>query len=165
MSYTHDGITHRKIKSRFWLNEQEYWLCNGTSEEKWVDVTSNYLTIGKTPTGVSDILYKIKYRYNQKSYACLTDNPSLDVSKLKPPEMKFKMPIKNVYLIDENDKIIRNVTKKYMKLLGPNGDFHNYLVPKVYDLFAYNDYKYIQITNIVNITKNVDINSTLDQLL
>ena len=90
---------------------------------------------------------------------------SIDVSKIKAPDMTFKLPLKDVKLLDEDNKIVRDVTKKYMKLLGPNGNFHNYLTPKVYDLFMYDDYKYIQVTNIINQSKTADINSTLDQLL
>ncbi len=165
MTYNFDGKTDVYTKNKFWLTEQKYWLYKDEPEEHWVDVTNNYLTIGKTPHGISDILYKIKYRYNKKSYVCLTDDPSTDVSKIKAPPMTFKLPLKEVKLLDEDNKVIRDVTKKYIKLLGPNGNFHNYLTPKVYDLFMYNDYKYIQVTNIIGQTKTVDIQSTLDQLL
>ena len=165
MTYSFDGKTDFKTHNKFWLTKQKYFSYNDEIEEHWVDVTTNYLTIGKTPMGISDILYRVKYRYNKKSYTCLTDNPAIDVSKIKAPDMTFKLPLKDVKLLDEDNKIVRDVTKKYMKLLGPNGNFHNYLTPKVYDLFMYDDYKYIQVTNIINQSKTVDINSTLDQLL
>lgn len=165
MTYNFDGKTDVYTKNKFWLTEQKCWLYKDEPEEHWADVTNNYLTIGKTPSGISDILYKIKYIYNKKSYGCLTDDPSTDVSKIAAQPMTFKLPLKEVKLLDEDNQVIRDVTKKYIKLLGPNGNFHNYLTPKVYDLFMYNDYKYIQVTNIIGQTKTVDIQSTLDQLL
>ena len=165
MTYNFDGKTEFYTKNKFWLNEKKYLMYDGTPDEHWVDVTNNYLTIGKAPPGVTDILYRIKYRYNKKSYTCLTDDPATDVSKIKAPDMAFKLPLKEVKLLDEDNQVIRDVTKKYMKLLGPNSNFHNYLTPKVYDLFMYNNYKYIQITNIIGQSKTFDINSTLDQLL
>ena len=165
MTYNFDGKTVFKTNNRFWLNEQSYLLYNNETEEHWADVTDNYLTIGKTPSGIDSILYRIKYRYSNKSYTCLSDNPNIDVSKIKAPAITFKLPLKEVKLLNEDNQVIRDVTKKYKKLLGPDSNFHNYLSPKVYDLFMFNDYKYIQITNILNQSLTVDINSTLDRLL
>ncbi len=165
MTYNFDGKTDVYTKNKFWLNEQKYWLCKDETEEHWVDVTNNYLAIGKTPSGITDILYRIKYKYNKKSYTCLSDDPTTDVSKIKPLSMSFKLPIKEVKLLDEDNNIIRDVTKKYIKLLGPNGNFHNYLTPKIYDSFMYDDYKYIQVTNIIGQTKTCNIQSNLGQLL
>ena len=53
MTYNFDGKTVFKTNNRFWLNEQSYLLYNNETEEHWADVTDNYLTIGKTPSGCS----------------------------------------------------------------------------------------------------------------
>ena len=165
MIYNFDGKTDFKTNNKFWSAEQKYLMYNDETEEHWVDVTNNYLTIGKAPPGITDIIYRIKYIYNNKYYTCLSDKPDTDVSKIKAPSMSFKIPIKEVKLLDEDNQVIRDVTTQYLKLLGPNGNFHNYLNPKVYDLFMFNGYKYIQVTNIINQSRTFDINSTLDQLL
>ena len=53
MTYNFDGKTSVYTKNKFWLSEKKYWSYNNETEEHWTDVTNNYLTIGKTPHGVS----------------------------------------------------------------------------------------------------------------
>jgi len=60
MIYNFDGKTDFKTHNKFWLNEQKYMIYNNEIEEHWVDVTNTYLTIGKVPQRVTDILYIIK---------------------------------------------------------------------------------------------------------
>ena len=64
--------------------------------------------------------------------------------------MKFKMPLKEVRLLDSDDKVKHVVTKKYLKIIGPHNNFHNITTPKVLDLFYFNDYEFIEIINIAN---------------
>jgi len=164
MTYVYNGIKPINTRNFFWLNEQKFFTNNGEPEEHWVDVTRNFSVIGKIPDGITDVLYRIKYIFRKHKFTCLSKDLSVDVSKIKKNDLKFKMPIKNVYLIDENKNVLKDVTNKYFKLLGPNRDFHTMLTPKVYDLF-FVEFEYIQVVDIIGTIKTYDKNSTLDQLL
>ena len=165
MLYSHDGNTHIRTKNNFWLKEKKYLIFNGKLNEYWNDVTNNFLSIGKTPRGITNVLYRIKYNYKNRKFVCLSKDPTFDVSENKSKEAKFFLPIKEVNLLDKNENIVKDVTKKYMKIIGPNNDFHNILTPTVYDLFFYDDYEYLQIINILNQKRTFDKCTTLEKLL
>ena len=162
MIYVYDGTKITRKNTRFWHNESKYWLGNGEKEEHFSDVTTKYkkkLEIF-APKEVENIIFYIKYYYSNKQYTCVTKNPSIKLPHKPNKELKFKLPIKSVELLDSNKNVILNVTRKYMKCIGPYKDFHNsYDDIFIKDLFYYDDYEYIKIINILNqeniVSKNV----------
>ena len=75
--------------------------------------------------------------------------------------MKFTLPISQAVLLDDDDNVIRDVTKKMKQYSGPHGDYHGMDVPAKY-LFMYDNYSKIQVTNVVNSVQTVSkVSSTL----
>ena len=150
--FTHDGKTNYHTSNIFWKNQRKYLVMNDDiSDNEYYDiVTNNYLTIGKIPKGISNVIFRIKYNYKNKKYICLSTYPNIDIENEKNLDMKFRMPIKEVRLLDSEDNLKHIVTKKYMKLIGPHNNFHNITTLKISDLFFMNDYEYIEIINIAN---------------
>jgi hypothetical protein len=164
MTYEYDGKAKIKTKNLFWNKEKKYFISHGLPDEHWVNVTKNYKTIPNKVKGISKILYRIKYNFRNRKYVCLSSDQFINLPNKKSSDLKFQLPIKDVHLLDEDDSIIRDVTKKFMKIYGPNNDFHNSLTPRVYDLFFYDDYSKIKITNILNQSKTFSKNVTLEFL-
>lgn len=152
LTYNHDGKTNYHTSNIYWKNQRKFIIMNDEkiNNEYYDDVTRNYLMIGKPPKGISNVLFRIKYYYKNKKFICLSPTPSVDIENTKSTEMKFKMPLKEVRLLDSDDKVKHVVTKKYLKIIGPHNNFHNITTPKVLDLFYFNDYEFIEIINIAN---------------
>ncbi len=137
-----------------------------TKNEYYDVVTNNYLTIGKTPKGIDNVIFRIKYKYKNKKYICLSTCPNIDIENEKKIGMKFTMPIKEVRLLDSENNLKHVVTKKYMKLIGPYNNFHNVTNLIISDLFFMNDYEYIEIIHITNqalkLQKETNLKKTLE---
>ena len=167
MTYTYDGETNDKLLTKFWFNEKKFWLKNGKSEEHFCDVTKKYkkqLEIF-SPKGVGNIVYSIKYYFNNKKYTCITKDPCIPLPNKKSSGATFRLPLRLVELLDSNKKPIINVTKKYLKVIGPYNDFHNIDDIFIKDLFYFDDYEYIKVTDILNQEKIIDKNSSPQLLL
>ena len=131
--------------SDFWKSEERFWDIE--ESRNWTIVTNNVRNMGPTPDGVKDILFTIKYYYDGKRYRMITRDPDYTWPPPEPP-VRFRVPIRTAFLM-KKDKPIRNVTKKLSKTMGPRRDFHNQDVT-VEDLFIFDDYTDIQVTDILN---------------
>ena len=78
----------------------------------------------KPPKGVRDLTVDIEYYVNNKKYRYMTEDPDYKW----PPEstntkgMNFRIPIKTVNTLDEDDKPNEDVTEIYKEYSGPKGD-------------------------------------------
>ncbi len=78
----------------------------------------------KPPTETRDLTVDIEYYFNNKKYKYMTEDPNYKW----PPEqsratgMNFRLPIKSVFTLDEDDKPIEDVTDTYKEYSGPKGD-------------------------------------------
>ena len=81
--------------------------------------------------------------------------------------MKFSFPIKEVLLKNSNDKDFNiDVTKKYIKYLGPKKNFHGcHENLTVKDIFSYDDYDTIEIKDILNNVKTFNKDSNIHLLI
>lgn len=75
----------------------------------------------KPPNGARDVSIDIEYYFNNKKYKYMTDDPDYKW----PPEqskMAFRLPIKSVFTLDEDDKPVEDVTDTYKEYSGPKGE-------------------------------------------
>jgi hypothetical protein len=167
MTYTYDGKTHDKLITKFWFNEKKYWLKNGNSEEHFCDVTKKYKKQLElfSPKGVDNIVYSIKYYFNNKKYTCITKDPCISLPNKKSSGATFRLPLTSVELLDSDKNPVINITKKYLKVIGPYNDFHNAEDIFIKDLFYFDNYEYIKTTNIIKQEKTIDKNSSPHLLL
>jgi hypothetical protein len=86
--------------------------------------------------------------------------PGVDEDK----NVHFSIPLSSAWLVDHDDKPIRDITEKVKRYSGPRCDFHKEKVP--IDQFLYYDRSYLEthlpkiiIKNTLGMTKTI---STLD---
>lgn len=75
----------------------------------------------KPPRDARDLTVDIEYYFNNKKYRYMTE----DLDYKWPPntkEMSFRLPVKSVYTLDEDDKPYEDVTEIYKEYSGPKGD-------------------------------------------
>lgn len=77
----------------------------------------------KAPTDSRDVTIDIEYYFNNKKYRYMTTDPKYTW----PPENKdnggveFRLPIKSVFTLDDDDKPDEDVTELYKDYSGPKG--------------------------------------------
>ena len=144
----------------FWQEEEKYWLEG--ENDFFLDVTNREYTCFELPQNVTKTIFRVHYWYNNERYKYITYDPEF----LWPPSrddyqtMAFTLPITSAVLVDEDDKPVRDVTRKVKRYGGPKGDFLGSDV-KIRDLLFYDDdalqtaYPKIQITNALGTKKIV----------
>lgn len=149
--------------SSFWREEQESW-GNEKLSEHWVAVYREYKNgklfeiMKRAPYFVSNMVLRLNYTYNNKKYKYISNRyPS--VWPL-PKSIGFKAPIKEARLVGVTKTT--DVTNKIKKYAGPDYDFHGEEI-NVRDLFfiSLDDYTFLEITDILNRTKKVNIDSQI----
>lgn len=76
----------------------------------------------KPPRDAQDLTIDIEYYVNNKKYRYMTEDPNYKWPPESTKGMNFRLPIKSVYTLDEDDKPIEDVTKIYKEYIGPKGD-------------------------------------------
>ena len=156
INYTADMIVEQdEIEglSDIWKSESKTWV--GLDGRYFWDVTKEFNksqgvvihdVLLFAPPNVKDIVYTIKYSYNNRTYKYVSNS---DVFYWPPRvgPMSFKMPILEAWCLDEDGNQIRNATKKLKKAAGPVGNFHNQDV-KVMDVVDY-DYPQLEVTTLL----------------
>lgn len=156
VNYTADMLLERgeiEDLSDIWRGESDTWV--GMDGGYFWDITNQFENSGgavihdiiaSAPPNVKDIVYTIKYYYNNKPYKYVSGSKLL----CWPPEIKpmtFKLPILEAWCLNEDGRRTRNATKKLKKAAGPVGNFHNQDV-KVMDVVEY-DYPQVEVTTLL----------------
>jgi hypothetical protein len=78
----------------------------------------------RAPRGAKDLTIDIKYYFNNKVYRYMTEDPNYKWPPEQPKSegMNFRLPIKSVFTLDEDDKPIEDVTDIYKEYSGPKVD-------------------------------------------
>ena len=144
----------------FWVHEKTHYWDEGESDF-YIDVTNREFSGTEVPQNVTKTIFRVHYWYNNERYKYITYDPEFTW----PPEnnttgVSFNLPITSATLVDEDDKPVRDVTRKVKRYAGPKGDFHGSDV-KLSDLLFYDEdvlaekYPKIQITNALGVKKVV----------
>lgn len=75
----------------------------------------------RPPRGAKDLTIDIEYYFNNKRYRYITDDPNYTW----PPEQSqvtFRLPVRSVFTLDEDDKPVQDVTDVYKEYSGPRGE-------------------------------------------
>ena len=78
----------------------------------------------KPPRESRDLTVDIEYYFNNKKYRYMTEDPNYKwpPERSSASEMNFRLPVKAVFTLDEDDKPIEDVTDTYKEYSGPKGD-------------------------------------------
>ena len=144
--------------SDIWKGESYTWAEVG-GRYFW-DITKDFKTTDgmfisdimlSMPENVRDMVYTVKYYYNNKQYKYVSGSDIFSWPPKNEP-MSFKMPILEAWCLNEDGKRVRNATNKLKKAAGPVSNFHKQDT-RVMDVVDY-DYPYLEVRTLLE-TKNL----------
>ena len=150
------------VWNRFWRSEERDW----SDKEEWqyADVSGRWKTIGPPPEEVKKVIMTLEYEHEGDKYECVTSNTEIEWPPSEPKGAQFSLPITQVMMMDE-DTPVRDVTDELKKKMGPRKDFHGEGEVLVEDLFEWDDYTDVMVTNILKVQKTVSRKSKCLELL
>ena len=152
-----------RTEDPFWEEESKDWR-DGILTEYFVDVTDKGFRHTFIPQNVELLILRVKYYYNGKLYSSISYDINFKPGVNESESMHFSIPFSSAWLVDADDKPVKDITEKVKRYAGPRNDFHKERVPLT-DFLYYtpeklkNDYPNVVIKNVLNMKKKV---STLD---
>lgn len=150
------------IEDTFWVKESENW--EGDSDEFYVTVTGKKFRHTTIPQNVTYTILRVRYIYNGKEYIAVSNDINFKPGENEEEGMQFSIPLSSVWLVDHDDKPVRDITEKVKRYIGPRNDFHREKVSLYH--FLYYDietlkerYPKIILKNTLGMKKSV---STID---
>lgn len=158
MEYFTDNDKTYETNGEFWESESKKW--DSLFNEHYVDLNGTNYRKETVPENVNKTIVRIKYWYNDKLYKYLTYNTNHEWPPSSKPGMVFSIPLASAYLVDADDKPVKDILGKIRRYSGPRGDFNGEQV-RICDMLYYDEetletmYPKIRIQNIFGKTKNV----------
>jgi hypothetical protein len=134
LEYTIDYRKKYDIEDDFWREESVDW--DGVMHEFYVLATGKNFRHTIIPQNVDNVILRIKYWYNGKIYKVITSDINFVPSEPKSNDVRFSIPLSRVWLLDQDDKPVRDITEKVRRYAGPRNDFHGQDV-KLVDFLYY----------------------------
>ena len=112
-----EDITHEmwKQESQFWFQDRKKFYANVTNEGDYQD---------HIPKNVKNVVLRIRYWYNGKIYKIATTNLNLKLPDDLDTEFSFSIPLSTVYLVDDDENPLEDITERVKTYAGPKNDFH-----------------------------------------
>jgi hypothetical protein len=106
----------------------------------------------------------VKYYFNGKPYTAISNDLNFKPGENEDDLMHFSIPLSSAWIVDHDDKPIRNITEKVKRYSGPRNDFHGQKVPLEHFLYYERDvlkdtFPKIILANTLGMKKTL---STLD---
>lgn len=163
LEYTVNPNEAYEIRDVFWKDESRWW--DRDTHEVYCDLTYKDYMNTTIPENVSKTILRLKYWYNGTMYKLITENMQFCLpDDLKKSGFTFSIPLGEAWLVDHDDKPVKDITEKVKRYAGPKNDFHGEKV-RICDMLYYDEetlvkeYPAIRLTNAFGMTKTV---STLD---
>jgi hypothetical protein len=161
--YEVDSEQVRALYGDFWHRERRWWNSDMISAH-YTRVSRGEVTY--IPKCVHNAYFHVKYTMAGRVYRFITE----DTNIAYPPDdpsgnvMRFSLPIRQAILLDENDVVVRDVTKKMKQYHGPHGDYHRMDLPVKY-MFFEDNYSKLRVINIINSVQTVEKSASIRRLL
>ncbi len=159
LEYTVDHDIKYQIEDPFWAEEAHDW-DDGILDTYYVKRPKGFRhTV--VPQNVTRTILRIRYYFNGVVYKAISNDISFRPGEeVDDTDMHFSIPIRSAWLVDHDDKPMRNITEKVRRYAGPRNDFHGQKVPLedflYYDRSILEDlYPSICITNTLGMKKTV----------
>jgi hypothetical protein len=159
LEYTVDHDIKYQIEDPFWAEEAHDW-DDGILDTYYVKRPKGFRhTV--VPQNVMRTILRIRYYFNGLVYKAISNDISFRPGEeVDDTDMHFSIPIRSAWLVDHDDKPMRNITEKVRRYAGPRNDFHGQKVPLedflYYDRSILEDlYPSICITNTLGMKKTV----------
>lgn len=163
LEYAIDPDIDYMIEDDFWMDESKDWE-DEILTEYYTNVTGKKFRHTIVPQNVNRLILRVKYYFNGKKYTAISTDINFKPGQDEDAAMHFSIPLSSVYIVDHDDKPIRNITEKVRRYSGPRNDFHGQKVSLEHFLFYDRDtlrdkFPKIILSNTLGMKKTV---STLD---
>ena len=156
------GVDHEmkyQIEDDFWLEESKDWE-DGILDEYHVVATGKKFRNTMIPQNVNWTILRVKYYFNGKPYTAISNDINFKPGESEDSAMHFSIPLSSAWIVDHDDKPMRNITERVKRYSGPRNDFHGQKVSLenflYYDTDILKDrYPKIILTNTLGMKKTL----------
>lgn len=156
------GVDHEmkyQIEDDFWLEESKDWE-DGILDEYHVVATGKKFRNTMIPQNVNWTILRVKYYFNGKPYTAISNDINFRPGESEDSAMHFSIPLSSAWIVDHDDKPMRNITERVKRYSGPRNDFHGQKVSLenflYYDTDILKDrYPKIILTNTLGMKKTL----------
>lgn len=134
IEYAIDPDMDYMIEDDFWMDESKDWE-DEILDEYYTNVTGKNFRHTIVPENVKKLVLRIKYYFNGKKYTAISTDINFKPGQDEDTTMHFSIPLSSAWIVDHDDKPIRNITEKVKRYSGPRNDFHGQNIPLEYFLF------------------------------
>ena len=163
LEYAIDHDLDYLIEDDFWMDESKDWE-DEVLNEYYTNVTGKKFRHTIVPQNVKYTILRVKYYFNGKKYVAISSDINFKPGQGEDSAMHFSIPLSSVWIVDHDDKPVRDITEKVKRYSGPRNDFHGQKVPLEHFLFYNKDtlkdkFPKITLSNTLGMKKTL---STLD---
>lgn len=134
LEYEIDHDIKYQIEDDFWLKESKDWE-DGILDSYYVTVTGKRFRNTIVPQNVTHIILRVRYYFNGNEYTAISNDFNFKPGENEDTSMHFSIPLSSAWIVDQDDKPMRNITEKVKRYSGPRNDFHGQRVPLEHFLY------------------------------
>jgi hypothetical protein len=134
LEYVIDHDLDYMIEDDFWMKESKDWE-DGILDGYYTNVTGMKFRKTIVPQNVKYIILRVKYYFNGKKYTSISNDINFKPGQGEDTAMHFSIPLSSAWIVDHDDKPMRDITEKVKRYSGPRNDFHGQKVPLEHFLF------------------------------
>jgi hypothetical protein len=123
IEYAVDHDMKYQIEDDFWLNESKDWE-DRILDEYYVNATGKNFRHTMIPQNVKWVILRVRYYFNGKQYTAISNDLNFKPGESEDNAMHFSIPLSSAWIVDHDDKPMRNITEKVKRYSGPRNDFH-----------------------------------------
>lgn len=163
LEYAVDHDLEYLIEDDFWMEESKDWE-DEILDQYYINVTGKKFRHTIIPQNVKYTILRVKYYFNGKKYIAISSDINFKPGQGEDSAMHFSIPLSSAWIVDHDDKPMRDITEKVKRYSGPRNDFHGQKVPLEHFLFYDKDtlkekFPKITLSNTLGMKKTL---STLD---
>ena len=157
IEYAVDHDMKYQIEDDFWLAESKDWE-DGILDEYYVNATGKNFRHTMIPQNVKWTILRVRYYFNGKRYTAISNDLNFKPGEGEDAAMHFSIPLNSAWIVDQDDKPMRDITEKIKRYSGPRNDFHGQKVPLEHFLYYDRDvlkdrFPKIVLTNTLGMKK------------
>ena len=163
LEYVIDHDLDYMIEDDFWMKESKDWE-DGILDGYYTNVTGMKFRKTIVPQNVKYVILRVKYYFNGKRYTAISNDINFKPGENESSSMHFSIHLSSAWIVDHDDKPMRDITEKVKRYSGPRNDFHGQNVSLEHFLFYERDilkdrFPKIILSNTLGMKKTL---STLD---
>ena len=134
IEYGIDNDMDYMIEDDFWMEESKDWE-DEILDEYYVNATGKNFRHTIVPQNIKYTILRVSYFFNGHEYVAISDDINFKPGEGEDDAMHFSIPLSSAWIVDHDDKPVRNITEKVKRYSGPRNDFHGQKVPLEHFLY------------------------------